>query len=136
MSTTKPLPPNENYKYVFKDVMIRDPKEVAEEKKLLAKEKYLNRNSIFKSYNFIKSHYGELRYATLLNINNSIKNHCLDSCFNDETKNILQSEKLCLLNCVQESEYMFEGFLEYKEKELNYHLNGFELDKTVPIKKI
>jgi len=137
MSTTKFQAPNMEIPRVMKDgIMIVDPEYEKEQKRLSALNTYFDRTSIFRSFNFIKSQYGEIRYLTKRGLHNSMKTHCIESCYTDSTLNILQSEKLCMINCLQEAEAMHDGFLKFKHDEYNNEQSQFEMDKSVRIKKI
>ena len=138
MSTTKPKAPQENAKLVIKDsVYVRDPEEIKQEKKHKSLNILYNRFSIFKNYNFIKSQQGEIRYLTKLGLNNSIKSHCLESCVLEQDVNgVMQSEKLCMLNCLSEGEDMYKGFVTFKHMQYTNFNDSFDISKTVPIKRL
>lgn len=138
MSTTKPKAPQENAKLVIQDsVYIRDPEEVKQEKKDKSLNILYNRFSIFRNYNFIKSQQGEIRYLTKLGLNNSIKSHCLESCILEgDVKGIMQSEKLCMLNCLTEAEDMYKGFVTFKHMQYTNLNESYDMNKSVPIKRL
>ncbi len=138
MSTTKPRAPLENAKVVIKDsVYVRDPEDIKQEQKQKSLNILYDRFSIFRNYNFIKSKQGEIRYFTKLGLNNSIKSHCLESCFIEkDVGGIMQSEKLCMLNCLTEGEDMYKGFVNFKSMQYSNYNDSFDLSKTVPIKRL
>ena len=139
MSTTKPSAPDEDKNYVMQSSMlIENPKNVEDNRKKSLLYHYVNNNFPIKSYNFIKSKFGEIRYNTKLSLENSVKEHCISRCLIKEGENLHQAEKLCMSNCITEGVNFIEGFYYYKHKDyLNQIENrNYSVESSLPIKRI
>lgn len=137
--TTKVLPIEEEKDYILHNAaFVQHPKYKEKENKEIAIEKLLLFNLVNR-FNFIKSKVGEIYFSTKLDVDNFIKSHCLVKCYtHSETTSIHQSEKLCLLNCLSESESLFEGFKAYRHQkaQLSENNHDFQLSSTIPIKRL
>lgn len=141
-NTTKFAPPEEGEYWVSTSPIVKkiNPKEEIESKKLALKL-YLEKNHFTKTYSFINSIAGQLHFFSKLEVENEMKDHCLNTCFTEDshlTKNLTQFEKNCLTNCAIETNVLLEGFRMYNHFKLlrGQKYQDYEVDKSISINRI
>jgi hypothetical protein len=138
-NTTKPTAPKEDENVYYENLVRKIHPDVLKIRDYINNKTILNHlKSPFFTFNFIKSIYGEIRYSTKLGLENTIKQHCINTCFSYEGSNIHQTEKLCMVNCVSEGAEFIEGFYSFKEEQLanSKENKNFTLSNSIPIKRL
>lgn len=142
MSTTKLSAPREDEPWMLVNgVIMKDDSKRKADEELLKYKSQLEQNTFFKSLTFINSKIGEMWFFNKLQQENALKTHCLNSCFNVDsrgTNNVTQIEKNCLTNCAIDTANMYEGFKKFHHHKL---LNGsndfdFKLSNSITVEKI
>lgn len=127
MATTelKPLKKTEKWVVVGGKLMIEDS--TKEHLDFLRQLENKNRSTnIYNSFSFWMSKFGQMQFYNKLQLDNSLKEHCLYSCLNDiknATSNVKETEKLCLTNCANEAEALLDGYKKYYHEKIQSAFN-------------
>lgn len=142
MADTRLNPLTEDQSFVRKDDRYYVYNEV-ENQKLLTKQVQLeiSKGLISHTHSFINSFIGHLVFNNKLEIENSMKSFCMESCITESslsTNSLTQKEKNCLTNCTIEANQMYEGFKKYQIAQYTdaKNKNYFNMPNSIPVDRL